>query len=237
MAPPNTPATPATQVADADPLLTSFLIDLRYPNADARPLADWLADQNDPRGSLVRELAEARCVVPSKRPTGREGCTLASGAGWSIVLRRASVVARVYAPSGVVLRMRDDVGDRPLAPEAVIYMFDTLRRKLIFGLFGLTQGRVRCLAVVLDCSFGIDFAVRMLESRPRVAEGGRKHVRGWLIPYLRQLRAANPARLGQIVARLWSSGELHQVGDDVMDAIAPGWLAKLLADCGLTGGA
>src|SRR4051812_36391367 len=57
------------RVPNDDPTLVAMLLAMRDGDTAAgRALADWLEEREDPRAADVRELAEARCVVPVERP-------------------------------------------------------------------------------------------------------------------------------------------------------------------------
>jgi hypothetical protein len=221
---------PTTWVANSDLRLLDFLIALDDDGIEvALLLADWLTDHGDARAEIVREIAQAHCVLPGLVPNGGDERLMARGRCWSIALRHDGVTARILpggpldsGASGVEVELRGRLLRPEQTPEGLRAAFDDLRRALIAGLFGFSLVRLERLRVVLRSP---DFAA--------VAACLRY---GWdLIPYLCTLKNADPARLDRFLAHLWSDERQHRLGYAIMDALDPDWRRQRLTVGGRAG--
>jgi hypothetical protein len=120
---------------------------LRLDVPAALVLADWLDERGDPRAGDVRELAEARCVVPRYRPSiPTDTAGMACGAWWVAIRTQAGVNLRAYPDSPQGDQLCDVLGqndwdcdlDNPDAPtdDQVRLAFDTCRLVVIGALLG-----------------------------------------------------------------------------------------------------
>jgi uncharacterized protein (TIGR02996 family) len=219
-------ALPTFPVANTNPTLLAFLTAVPDDPGTGHALADWLLEQDDPRAAHVRELAEARCVLPEGSCPLLRAAPMACGTWWCIVLRPWCVSALAYwdTPLYKLVRASRPGGDitvrlardRPV-PERLHAAFERCRTGLLLALFGTTPEHLRARQVVLT-----------EDNLKRVDKVLAKQQTA-VIPWLLELRETNPARFEVVLARSWETSELHELGYALLDTLDPSWRQRLPA--------
>jgi hypothetical protein len=215
--PPNFP------VANTHPELLAFLTALPDP-ATVLALIDWLMEQGDPRADHVRELSEARCVIPEGICYPLRAQPMACGRWWTITRQNRSVTGHAYRGTllhrvltGVTYRgeVQARAPRREQTPEGLRAAFERCRRGLLLGFFGTSVQHLRARQSIL--------------SEPRLDRLDKVLARcnQTAVPWLVELRAADRARFDRIVERIWTTPALHGVGYALLDAVDPGWRTRL----------
>jgi hypothetical protein len=208
---------PEPQVPGDDRTLRDLLFALLTDPTAAGALADLLEERGDPRAQAVRDLAEVRCVVPEVAPEAGLDYPMGCGRFWSAARQQTGVRARVYPgtplasllpPGGEVEARVPPAGQTPGRLRAA---FEQCRQELLFKVFGTTTRQVRARLVVLTHP-GMDRVARTL-ARWRAAA----------VPWLCEVRAADPGRFQRILSYIWAHPALHEISAGLLDALKPGW--------------
>jgi hypothetical protein len=221
------PPVPSFPVANTDATLLSFLAAITTDDrAAAHGLADWLVDQGDPRAAHVRELAEARCVLPEGSCPLLRAAPMACGASWTIVRRTWCVSALTYwdTPLYNLVRASRPSGDVTVriardreTPELLGAAFERCRVGLLLALFGTSPEHLRARQVIL-AENNLRRVDKVLARHEEAA-----------VPWLLELREANRARFDEIFARITETSDLHELGYTLLDTLEPGWRQRLPA--------
>jgi hypothetical protein len=223
------PPLPTFQVptTTTDATLLTFLAAISTGDlAAGHALADWLTEQDDPRAALVRELAEARCVIPEGRSPLLRAAPMACGRWWCIVLRPWCVRAisywntPLYAMLESVRRGRNIEVRVPRdrqTPERLGAAFERCRIDLILGLFATTTQNLRAVQVVLNDP-----------SMERVVRAIARYTEA-VLPWLFMLRRDHPARCEAVLDRIRVSSDLQKISDELLSVLDPGWRQRLPA--------
>jgi hypothetical protein len=220
---------PPFPVANDDPRLSGFLTALPAGPGAALALAAWLEERGDARAAVVRELAEAKCVVPEGVLCRRFLTPMACGRWWHIHRKLGRVAATVYVGTPLHRSLREGCGGHIMAPrpragwtpETLQAAFEHCRRELICALFATSREQLTVrLAVLHDPS--LERVLQLL---------GRYSCEA--VPALCELRSSDHARFQTVVRLLWADIDLHHLGYAVMDALEPDWRQVLSALVGL----
>jgi hypothetical protein len=222
----DTSPVPALTVRNDDPALLSFLTTLSEEPATAFALADWLLEQNDPRADTVRDLAEARAVVPEGVPSRYDRRPMVAARYWCAMRGVGAVTAWAYPGTllGTLLVSRDYRADGTVrvprdrqTPERLLAACERCRATLILGLFGTSPQLLRARQV-------LGAEARQDRIAATLARCGRGAV-----SLLVDLRSADPGRFDVVMKAIWSRDNLHPIGYAVMDQVKPGWRQQLMS--------
>jgi hypothetical protein len=216
---------PALTVRNDDPGLLGFLTTLSEEPATAFALADWLLERDDPRAETVRDLAEARAVIPEGVPSRYDRRPMIAARYWCAMRGVGAVTAWAYPGTllGTLMVSRDYRADGTVrvprdrqTPERLLAACERCRATLLLALFGTSPQLLRARQVL------------GAESRPdRIVATLTRCGRG-AVPLLVDIRSTDPARFEAVMKAIWSRDNLHPIGYAVMDQVEPDWRQKLM---------